>query len=395
MKKIIILGAGVYQVPLIKKAKDMGIYTIVVSIPGKYPGFNYADKVEYIDTTNHQEILQLAKKERIDGICTTGTDVAILTLGKTCSTLGLNGISEESAEIACNKLLMKEKFVEYGVNTAEFHIASTSLNSISAKKICQCIGYPVIFKAIDSSGSRGIVKVNSDDDIDKAINVVLSITRKSHYIIEKFLEGEEFGAQAFVQNEKLEFIVSHGDYVFKGDTGVPIGHFAPYTIPEIENKVEEQLKKAIYAMGLNNCAINADFMLCDDNVYVLEIGARGGATCLAELVSIYYGYDYYEKIIRVALGETVDFMPRNKYRQPNASMLLMSDKDGTIKSIENNNEQNKNIYEIKFDYNIGDSVRKFRVGPDRIGHVITKGETLNAAVDTLNKALTNTKIKID
>ena len=47
MKKILILGAGIYQVPLIKKAKEMGLYTIVASIPGNYPGFSYADKVVY------------------------------------------------------------------------------------------------------------------------------------------------------------------------------------------------------------------------------------------------------------------------------------------------------------------------------------------------------------
>ena len=45
MKKILILGAGIYQVPLIKTAKRMGLYTIVASIPGNYPGFELADKV--------------------------------------------------------------------------------------------------------------------------------------------------------------------------------------------------------------------------------------------------------------------------------------------------------------------------------------------------------------
>lgn len=47
MKKILILGAGIYQVPLIKAAKRLGIYSIVVSIPGNYPGFALADKVYY------------------------------------------------------------------------------------------------------------------------------------------------------------------------------------------------------------------------------------------------------------------------------------------------------------------------------------------------------------
>ena len=50
MKKVLILGAGIYQVPLIKKVKEMGYYVIVSSIPGDYPGFQYADKVYYENT---------------------------------------------------------------------------------------------------------------------------------------------------------------------------------------------------------------------------------------------------------------------------------------------------------------------------------------------------------
>ena len=44
MKKLMIIGAGVYQVPIIKKAKDRGLYTIAVSPYGDYPGLKVADK---------------------------------------------------------------------------------------------------------------------------------------------------------------------------------------------------------------------------------------------------------------------------------------------------------------------------------------------------------------
>ena len=52
MKKILILGASIYQVPLIQTAKRLGFYTIVASIPGEYPGFALADKVYYINTVD-------------------------------------------------------------------------------------------------------------------------------------------------------------------------------------------------------------------------------------------------------------------------------------------------------------------------------------------------------
>lgn len=400
MKKILILGAGIYQVPLIKTAKRMGLYTIVASIRGNYPGFELADKVYYENTTDYSKILSIARREKIDGIITTGTDVAVITIGRVCDTLGLTGLGFKSAEIATDKLLMKSCYEKYGVRTARFR--KLSFDDAQYTEKLSDLKFPVMFKSVDSSGSRGIIKVNSPEEFENARNSVLDNTRSNYFIVEEFIEGEEFGAQAFVKNGEVQFILPHGDYVFKGDTGVPIGHFAPYRLdPAVEEDAKAQLRLAIKAMGLDNCAINADFIMKDNKTYVLEIGGRSGATCLAELVSIYYGYNYYEKIIRTALGENVDFSaadgssPEDYDGVPNASMLLMSDCDGIIKSQINSNQDNPAIVDVQFDYCTGDEVHKFKVGPHRIGHVITKGNSLEDAVNSLNNALANISIIVE
>lgn len=385
------MGAGTYQVPLIKKAREMGVYTIVVSIPGKYPGFAFADEICYEDTVDYERILEIAREKQIDGIVTAGTDVAVITIGKVCDELGLTGLSFEAAQIASNKIRMKKKYEEYGVRTARFREVSFEDDMYEKAKELQ---FPLIFKAVDTSGSRGIIRVDSVDEFEEARSVVRANTRTDYFIIEEFIEGREFGAQAFVYHGEVKFILPHGDYVFQGDTGVPIGHFAPYELGDgIIEDAKVQLEKAIEAMGLDNCAINADFILKDDKTYVLELGGRSGATCLAELVSIYYGFDYYEKLVLAALGADVTFP--QEHAVPNASMLLRSDKDGVIRSIENRNEPDDDIYEIQFDYGIGDRVKKFHVGPNRIGHVITKGETLDAAVEKLNEVLDKITITVE
>ncbi|MDD4200788.1 MAG: ATP-grasp domain-containing protein [Eubacteriales bacterium] len=359
-----------------------------------------ADKVYYENTTDYARILSIARREKIDGIITTGTDVAVITIGRVCDTLGLTGLGFKSAEIATDKLLMKSCYEKYGVRTARFR--KISFDDENYADTLTDLQFPVMFKSVDSSGSRGIIKVNSRDEFEDARNSVLDNTRSNYFIVEEFIEGEEFGAQAFVKDGDVQFILPHGDYVFKGDTGVPIGHFAPYNLDSaVEEDAKDQLKLAIKAMGLDNCAINADFIMKDNRTYVLEIGGRSGATCLAELVSIYYGYDYYEKILLSALGEDVDFSagdgsPADSYRgTPNASMLLMAEKDGVIKSQKNSNPDNQDIVDIQFDFEPGDQVHKFKVGPHRIGHVITKGNTLDDAVTTLNKTLENIEIAVE
>ena len=391
MKKLMIMGAGIYQVPLIKAAKEMGIYTIAVSIPGKYPGFAYADEVLHINTVDAEEVLKAAKERKIDGICTAGTDVAVMTIGRVNDELGLSGISYQAAKIACDKVLMKQCYEEHGVRTARYR--KVYFNENVEHKI-EGLEYPLIIKIVDSSGSRGITRVDRPDQIQAAITNAQAYTRKDYYIVEEFIIGREFGAQAFVMDGKVQFILPHGDYIFMGSTGVPAGHFAPYELSEeSQQDCYETCEKAILAMGLDNCAVNCDFIMRDGKTYVLEIGGRSGATCLAELVSIYYGYDYYRKIIEVALGQKPDF-PKDK-AVPNASKLLMSDKDGEIIALANRNPKNdKGIYEVCFDYTVGDQVKKFHVGPNRIGHVVTKGRTLAEATAALDRALKNIEIEV-
>ena len=394
MDKLMILGAGIYQVPLIETAKRMGYYTIAVSIPGNYPGFKIADKVYYVNTTDVPKVLEIAKEEGIKGILTAGTDVAVITIGKVCDTLGLTGISYKAAENATSKRLMKECYEAAGVRTARFREISVDTPDEEIASQIEGLEFPLIFKAVDTSGSRGIMRVDSQEEFPAARANVLKYTHDDHYLIEEFIEGEEFGAQAFIENGELQFILPHGDYVFHGDTGVPVGHFAPYDIgEEATADAKLQLTLAAKAMGLDNCAINADFIMKDGKTYVLELGGRSGATCLAELVSIYYGFDYYEKMIRVALGEKVSF--ESDKAVPNASKLLLSDRTGIITSIRNDNVVGGDLCDIHFDYEVGDHVYAFHVGPDRIGHVITKGKTLEEAVKVLDEAMDQIHITVE
>ena len=241
MKKLMILGAGVYQVPLIKRAKEKGLYTIVVSIPGDYPGFKLADKIYYENTTDCEKILEIAQKENIDGIVTAGTDVAVVTVGRVCDAMKLCGISYEAAQISGDKLLMKDQYEKYGVRTAKYRKIFFADKDIE-EKISE-LTQPLIFKAVDSSGSRGIIRIDDLSKCRETIEEVKKYTKKDYFIAEEFLEGEEFGAQAYILGGKVQFILPHGDYVFHGDTGVPIGHWVPFELDEeIINDAKEQLQ---------------------------------------------------------------------------------------------------------------------------------------------------------
>lgn len=382
MQKLMILGASIYQVPLIRTARRMGLSTIVASIPGDYPGFSDADKVYFINTTDKEGILQVAKAEGISGICTSGTDVAVATIGYVNEKMGLAGVSEDAAVKACDKYRMKEAFREGGVSASRFIKAETPEE---AYKAADEIGYPVVVKCVDSSGSRGINVVEERSGLREAYNEAIKYSRKKYVLIEEKLGGVEIGVDGMVQDGEIKLIAPHQKYTYKHNGAtIPAGHSYPYRCSdEVRAEIEKQVGKAVKALGLDNCAFNSDVFVDGNDVYIIEMGGRAGATCIPELTSIYYGFDFYEKMIDNALGREVD-LTGSGHRTPCMAKLLMSPVDGTISGIDNArlDELRAQGNVIGLDYGVGHAVEKMYNGTTRIGHLIVKNDD-EAAVNSI------------
>lgn len=386
-----ILGAGVYQTPLIKKARELGHEVIVVSIPGNYPGFEYADKIYYKDTRDSDSILKIAKEESIDGITTLGTDVAVRTIGHVCEHLDLVGIKETTGIISTNKKLMKEAFLQYGIRTAKFH---TVFSIEDAQKAFDELQTPIVLKVVDRSGSKGIAKVDTKDQIDSAYKYCMENTDKSYIIAEEFINGVKIGAEAAVINKKIAFILPNGDILHKeGKINIPIGHYSPCPIDKnIEYQIEDQINKIISAMNLDNCGINLDLIIKDKQIFVIEAAARAGGSNIADLVSIVYDIDYYKFIIDLALGNAEPI--KNKPKFAAACQVLYSQKDGKLKNI-NLKLRDQRVVDFQIDYKAGDYINRFRTGPDRIGHIIVKCNKNENPLELMEEVLHNVKINVE
>lgn len=375
MKRVMILGGGYYQLPLIRKSVDLGFYTIVCGIDGNYPGYKYATEWINADTFNKEEILKVATDKKIDSILLCGSDACMPTIGYVCDKLGLIGPTEQATINASNKYLMKERFFEYGVRTANF---KKIFSLDEAVQFAEVFNYSVVLKVVDASGSRGIAIIKSKSELYEQYPKVICETKKNYIIIEQFISGKEFGAQSFVRNGVLTFVMPHGDIVYHSDTDVPIGHYAPFEDGEIIGDVKTQLELCVKSLGIDNTAINADFILHEGKVYVLEIGARAGATCLPELVSNYYGLNYYEYLLRQSLGESFDFQPNGQ--TPSLVETLISEQTGTVEDIEIG-KLPEEVISLELYPKKGDKVAKFRNAFDRIGTLIMKGDSLYSLQD--------------
>ncbi|MCD7734798.1 MAG: ATP-grasp domain-containing protein [Clostridiales bacterium] len=393
MKKLMILGASYSQVPLIRAAKRLGLYTVVASIPGSYPGFGEADAVCYADITDPEAVLAAARAEQIDGICTCCMDTGLLAQGYVCSQLGLPGPSWETARLCTNKYRMKEAFLAAGVNTARFRKISGRDDLVPAM---QDLRFPLIIKAVDQMGSRGIFICQNEEEVLSCYDRSLAASRKSYCILEEYLQGEMFDMEAMIQDGVPVYVLPSNSDHRKMNPPFSKGHSVPWLhLDAMGEKAAVQVRKAASALGIENAPMDLDVMLLDGEVYVIEASARAGATGIAEMVGIYYGTDYYEAIAALAVGEDVSPRFADPPRIPCLTHLLSSPVTGVVRAIGNTVTPSEDIIDLSFNIRPGAAVRRMTNGGDRIGQVILRGDSPEACQQTLKDVLAHLTLEIE
>lgn len=366
MKKILVLGGARAQLNLIRIAKEMGIYTVVVGTAGNYPGYKIADEYKPVDIFDKKGVLKIARELEINGISMVCSDFGLSTVGYVCDKMGLSGISEYSAEVSSNKMRMKELFEKADVKTAKYNIIKNDKDAIKASND---LAFPIIVKAVDLQGSRGIYICEDPQSLMLNYKKSIAESRVDYCLAEEFLIGEEFGAQAFVYNGEVLFVLPHGDKTIAiNSSQVPMYHYIPYMEGNVElnRKVDRICRKAIKALALDNCAVNIDLILKDGEPYVIEIAGRAGANCLPEMVSAKYGINYYKMVVLCAMGDDPKgyFDSRNEIENAVMTKMIFSRNNGVIENVVNCPA------EIQLFVKTGDFIHEFTNSRDYIGQVI-------------------------
>ena len=393
MKKLMILGAGASQVPLILAARRLGYEAIVASIPGEYPGFAYADQCCYADISKPEEVLAKAKELNIDGITTCGMDTGIRAIGKVCDELGLRGISYEAACTFSNKYFSKLACEKAGVPCAKAFQIRTEEELLAA---LEKLVFPVVVKAVDLMGSRGVYRCDTKEEALAAFAGAMENTSSEYCLVEEFLEGLMFGAEGLLTDGKLEFCLPYGtDLYYQSTIPTSIGHFAPFT-EDIQKEAEQTLTAALTGAGARNTPFNCDLVLKDGKIYVIEINGRAGASGLSDTVGIYYGLNYYEILCRQAMGEETKsaFHLENGKGHPSISRMLTAPKNGILEKIELPKEAEDADVSIDLNVHPSDPVRVYQIGRDRLGLMIVKGNSVEVCREKMNQVLRGIRYEI-
>lgn len=389
MKKVLVLGAGRGQVGLIRAAHNLGHEAIVVSIPGDYPGFAMADKIVYADLRDPAAVSKVAREEGVDGAVVAGADLALPALGAVCEDNGLRGPDRKTADASSDKSFMKAAFVKHGVRTAR-HIDIASEEE--ARAALDHLNMPVIVKAIDLGGSRGINIVFNEDDIEAAFRSTMSVTHANHCIVEEYIDGYEVSATAMVADGEILFVLPMGDVRFGENAEIPIGHYVPLECDEdVISDIDRQVRAAIKAIGLDDCAVNADLMIMDGKAYMLELTGRLGANAIPEITSAYYEKDVHEFIVQAALGEYEDLKKIDFSKHTDKivfGQMMLSETGGTLESTEVDDDN----CDAWFFKKQGDVISPFKSPHDCVGQVVVVDDTMEECRQHVDRILKQLRI---
>lgn len=398
MKKLLVLAAGILQVPVIKKAKEMGVYVVAVDGDSNAVGLKLADKPVVANITSEEDILRIAREERIDGVIHPCSEVSMAVMGRLNDELGLSGISREMAFRATNKHLMREAFEAYGAPSPKSYCFE------NAEQAWECFckdlsGRDCILKPSRNSGSRGIAKISGNIYRDKFVELFKrskSESRDNSVMLEQFVDGPEFSVEIIVWNNQVNVLTVTDKKTTEAPYFVELGHNQPSVFPnETVKIIEDAAIAGVKALAVNNCACHAEIKVQDGIAYIMEIGARlGGDFISTELTHLSTGIDMVAASINCALGVEPNIDPIENKR--GVCIRYFCPQPGKLLSISNTDMLNDSrVYNWEIYRKIGDMIPDVTSSLCRSGHVIVADKDVKDAIAYAEYLVDNVKMETE
>lgn len=392
MKRFMIVGASVLQLPAILKAKEMGLNVAVVDYNPRAIGIQYADEYYNASTMDEDAVLEAALKFRPDGIMTLATDMPMRGVAKASEALGLHSIPYKTALKATDKLDMILAFKAHHIPSPWFYAINSMQELLQLENK---LSYPCVMKPTDNAGSHGVVLASSFRDLVDFYDYSHGFVRKGCIIIEEYLKGEEVSVEVMVKNG----VASVLQITDKLTTGAPhfveMGHSQPTHHP---TSVAQQIRKlaidACNAIGINNGPAHVEMMVTSRGPVMIELGARmGGDNICTSLVPLSTGIDMVEETIKVALGEDPDVTPKCSC---GSAIRYIDAPCGTIESISGVEAARDypGVRLVYFTKQPGEQSTKICSSNDRIGYVIAQGKDSEDAIRICEQALNLISVKV-
>lgn len=384
MDKLLIIGAGEAQLDGIRRAREMGYAVIAVDANPAAPGLRLADHAVVADIRHAAPIIELARAERVCGVCAFSVEAAVRTVAAVAEALHLPGPSCQAALNATDKQRMREIWTAAGLSSPASIPCRTLM---AAESAAQRLSYPVVVKPADSAGSRGVSLVTGVADLPAALAAALCQASNGVALVETFMVGVEMSVEGLMTGGRFVPLAC-SDKIRTApphllDTTVLFPSVQPTSI---QARAVDLVARAAAALGLDAAPVHAEVMVTAQGPMMVELAARGpGFKVFSGMLPWVTGIDGVGELIRLSVGSPTGFaVPQAR----GAVLRFPEAAPGRVARIAGLEAARavRGVTELEIYCREGDTVRPLASGADRVGHIIALAETRTDALAAIREA---------
>ena len=207
--RLLILGTLGEFAQLVQKAKQKGYYTIVCDGYPNGEARAYADTSYVLPVTDTDAIADLCKKEKVDGIITSFSDLLMECMVKIAAKAGIPCyLKPEQLPWYRDKSVCRQTLSRLGLPTPGYVKVPVSFaeEADKIKPLVRKLSYPLISKPMDKYGSRGIFIIHDESELTVKIARTAEFTDLEEVLVEEYNDGFEFNMMTWVSEGKVNVI---------------------------------------------------------------------------------------------------------------------------------------------------------------------------------------------
>ena len=303
-KKMLLLGGGHAEIPLIQAAHELGWYVITTGNDRRGLGHPYADKNVFADFSDKDAMLELAKSEGVQAVCSGCNDFALLSTVYVCEKLGLPGHDSYATSL---KIHHKDKYralaTRLGIPTPRALVVRSAADFETA--IAQ-LTFPIIVKPVDLTGGKGIHRAANADEAREAYKDACSRTRQDYIVVEEFVQGSNHGFSAMLVKEKVAFAFSDNEQYYINKYMVSGANSPSTSSDKTLAMLREYSERIAQELHLVDGILHIQYIeRADGTPIIIEICRRPPGDLYIKFVKYATGVDYPKFIVQAETGEDI------------------------------------------------------------------------------------------
>jgi len=376
--RLLVLGAGPAQLGLLEAAHERGLWVAVVDRDPAAPGFRFADRRCILSTEDEPAIERLITALEIDGIVSPGTDWPVGVAARVAERTGLpHPIEPPTAVLATNKLRQRERLAEAGVPQPRWWV-------IGGEDAPPEVSGPVVVKAPDRQGQKGLTLVEDSAELPAAIEQARSAARNGLALVEELVDGPEVTVVGFSVAGVFQCLTITDRVVAEPPAfGVALAHVWPSEVSDTL-EVSDTVARALTALGIDDGPSYTQLRIGPDGPQVIEVAARLGGGHDAELVEAVTGVDLNGLAIAAAVGAEPVSTRRNVEVGGAVTRFLVAP-PGVLERVDVPDDL-VGVRRVRIYREPGFVFTPLRRGADRAGAVLATGRDRDEALARANAA---------